>query len=249
MFPGHRSSGPNARLAAILLLPLLAVGCPPKKPIGVPDGGEADLNPPSVRLQVAAIDPDASSANRALEAEVFGSGFEEGARVSFNGAPATSVLFGDENSLRVGIPAMPVGTYDVEVTNPDGTRATLRKGLTLTEGAPGTAGCASITVRFDFDSSVLAPTARQELDLLGPCVRQGNASVRIEGHTDDQGTTDYNIALGQRRADAVQRYLASLGVPPARLRTVSYGEERPVDRSGSSSAHAANRRAEILVRE
>jgi outer membrane protein OmpA-like peptidoglycan-associated protein len=248
MFPGHRSCRPSVRLASILLLPLLAVGCPPKKPLDDTDGG-GDLNPPTVRLQVAAIDPDLSPADRALDAEVFGSGFEEGARVTFNGAAATNVRFGDENSLRVSVPAMPMGSYDVVVTNPDGTKATLRKGLTLTEGAPSTAGCASTTVRFDFDSSVLAAGTRSELDVLAPCLRQGSATVRIEGHADEQGTTDYNIALGQRRADAVQRYLVGLGVSPARLRTVSYGEERPVDRSGGASADAANRRAEILVRE
>lgn len=248
MFPGHRTFTLNARLASILLLPFLVVGCPPKKPLDETDRGEV-LNTPAVRLQVAAIDPDLSPANRALDAEVFGSGFEEGARVTLSGAPATSVRFGDENSLRVSIPAMPVGSYDVVVTNPDGTKATLRKGLVLTEGAPTTSGCASATLRFDFDSSVLAPNARQELDVLAPCLRQGNATVRIEGHADEQGTTDYNIALGQRRADAVQRYLVGLGVSPARMRTVSYGEERPADRSGTASANATNRRAEILVRE
>ncbi len=243
MFPGR-----SALLASILLLPLVVAGCK-KKPIEDAGGGGEDLNPPAVRLQVAAIDPAFSQADRTLSAEVFGSGFEKGARVTFNGASATNVRFVDENSLRVDIPAMPVGSYDVLVANPDGTKATLRKGLTLTEGAPGTAGCASATVRFDFDSSVLAVDTRKDLDLLAPCLREGTASVRIEGHCDERGTTDYNIALGQRRADAVQRYLVGLGVSPARLRTVSYGEERPVDRSGTDAAHAVNRRAEILVRE
>ncbi|MDP2312823.1 MAG: OmpA family protein [Pseudomonadota bacterium] len=231
----------------ILLLPLALVGCKKKLP---DDGGGGEvLNPPSVRLQVAAIDPGQAPADRTLDAEIFGSGFEDGARVAFNGAAASSVRYVDENSLRVGVPAMPIGSYDVVVTNPDGTKATLRKGLTLTEGAPSTAGCASTTVRFELDSAVLDPGTRRELDLLAPCLREGTATVRIEGHCDQSGTTDYNIALGQRRAEAVQRYLVGLSVSPARLRTVSYGEERPVDRSGTSSADAANRRAEILVRE
>ena len=237
----------GALYASILLVPLLAVGCKKKPPKEI--GGTTEVNPPSVRLQVAAIDPGQAPADRALDAEVFGSGFESGAKVSFNSAPANSVRFVDENSLRVSVPAMPMGSYDVVVTNPDGTKATLRRGLVLTEAAPATAGCASITVQFDFDSSVLAAGTRQELDRLAQCLLKSNASVRVEGHCDERGTTDYNIALGQRRADAVQRYLVGLNVPPARIRTVSYGEERPIDTSGTDTAHARNRRAEILVRE
>jgi peptidoglycan-associated lipoprotein len=242
------SVGRSALLASLLLLPLVFGGCVPKKPLDDTDT-PTDMNPPSVRLQVAAIDPAQAPADRALDAEIFGSGFESGAKVSFSGAAATTVRFVDENSLRVGVPAMPIGSYDVIVTNPDGTKATLRKGLTLTEGAASTAGCASVTLAFDLDSSVLASSTRAELDRLAPCLREGTATVRIEGHCDERGTTEYNIALGQRRADAVQRYLVGLGVTPARLRTVSYGEERLIDRSGTESAHARNRRVEILVRE
>jgi len=242
------SVGRSALLAPLLLLPLFFGSCVPKKPLDDTDA-TTDLNPPSVRLQVAAIDPGQSPSDRTFDAEVFGSGFEEGARVAFSGASATSVRFVDENALRVGVPAMPIGSYDVIVTNPDGTKATLRKGLTLTEAVSLNAGCSSVTLAFDLDSSVLAASTRAELDRLAPCLREGSATVRIEGHCDERGTTEYNIALGQRRADAVQRYLVGLGVTPARLRTVSYGEERLIDRSGSESAHARNRRVEILVRE
>ncbi|MFN7145234.1 MAG: OmpA family protein [Myxococcota bacterium] len=238
--------GRSLVLASIFVLPLIA-GCKKKVPPDVGPG--TDLPTPETTLQVAAIDPAFAPADRTLDAEVFGSDFENGARVSFNGAAATSVRYVDENALRVSIPAMPVGSYDVTVTNPDGTKATLRKGLTLTEGAPATGACNSKTVHFELDSTVLSPETRRELDTLAACLRDANATVRIEGHCDERGTTEYNIALGQRRADAVQRYLVGQGVTPARLRTASYGEERPVDRSGSDAAHAANRRAEIIVRE
>ncbi len=238
--------GRSLVLASIFVLPL-AAGC--KKKVPPEDGGGVDLPPPTVKLQVAAIDPPFAPADRTLDAEIFGSAFEAGARVTFNGAAATNVRFVDENALRVSVPAMPVGSYDVTVTNPDGTKATLRKGLTLTEATPPEMGCGSATVHFDFDSTVLAVDTRRDLDVLANCLRNGDASVRIEGHCDERGTTEYNIALGQRRADAVHRYLVGQGVSPARLRTVSYGEERPVDRSGTETAHAANRRAEILVRE
>lgn len=239
--------GRGLLFASIVLLPLLAGGC--KKTVPLYDGDGTDLPPPSVTLQVAAIDPAFAPADRTLEAEVFGSGFERGARVTLSGAAATNVRFNDENSLRISVPAMPVGSYDVTVTNPDGTKATLRKGLTLTEAGPADSQCGSATVRFDFDSTVLSVETRRELDVLASCLRNVNASVRVEGHCDERGTTEYNIALGQRRADAVQRYLVSQGISPTRLRTVSFGEERSVDASGSEAAHAKNRRAEILVRE
>ncbi len=235
-----------AFLASILLLPLLG-GCKKKAPPDVEE--RSDLAPPSVALQVAGIDPGFAPAGQPLSAEIFGSAFERGAQVSFSGAPAESVQFIDANALRVTAPAMPEGRYDVTVTNPDGTQATLRKGLTLIAASPASAGCRSATIPFEFDSTVLAPEARRVMDALAVCLRDTKASARIEGHCDESGTTDYNLALGQRRADAVSRYLVGLGVSPAKLRTLSFGEERPVDRSGSSAAATANRRAEIQVRE
>lgn len=234
------------RTLLIAGLLLLGAGC--KKKV-VDTDTDSDLTPPTVRLQVAAIDPAFGTAEKELSAEVFGSGFEKGARVSFSSAPAEGVRFVDENSLRVEVPALPPGAYDVVVTNPDGTKATLRKGLTLTSGGPATTGCPSATVHFDFDSTVLSASTRKELDTVAGCLRGNTASIRVEGHCDERGTTDYNIALGQRRADAVQRYLVGQGVSPNRIRTVSYGEERPVDRSGTDSAHAQNRRAELIIRE
>jgi peptidoglycan-associated lipoprotein len=197
---------------------------------------------------VAGVDPAFAPAERQLDVEVFGSDFASGARVTFSGTAADSVRFVDENSLRVGVPAMPIGSYDVTVINPDGGTATLRKGLTLTAPSSDT-GCASTTIRFDFDSTVLAMETRKSLDALAACLRNNTATVRIEGHCDERGTTEYNIALGQRRADAVERYMVGLGVAPGRLRSVSYGEERPIDRSGTPEAFAANRRAELIVRE
>jgi peptidoglycan-associated lipoprotein len=240
--------GRSLVFASIVLLPLLAAGCKKKIPDDTPDGS-VDLPPPSATLQVAAVDPAFAPADRTIDAEIFGSGFESGARVSFSGAAATSVRFVDENALRVTVPAMAVGSYDVTVTNPDGTKSTLRKGLTLTEPGTATAACGPATVAFDFDSTVLSVSTRRDLDTLASCLRDVQSSARIEGHCDDRGTTEYNIALGQRRADAVHRYLVSQGVAPGRLRTVSYGEERPADSGGSDAAHAKNRRAEISVRE
>ena len=69
----------------------------------------------------------------------------------------------------------------------------------------------------------------------------------VEGHADEQGTREYNLALGARRANAVQEYLVSRGVSPARVRTVSYGKERPIEICSDESCYAQNRRAVTVV--
>ena len=95
-----------------------------------------------------------------------------------------------------------------------------------------------------------------ELDSPGRQVASANAEmlkrypswvVTIEGHCDDRGTSEYNLALGERRAVAVQAYLESLGVPAGQLRTVSYGEEFPFDSSATEEAWAQNRRAHFVI--
>lgn len=106
------------------------------------------------------------------------------------------------------------------------------------------------TVRFDFNVSDLRPDAREVLDTLAKCMAQ-NAGwrVTVEGHADERGTTDYNLQLGDRRAGSVKDYLSRLGVDKARIRTISYGEEKPLDTSGTEEAWARNRRGELVVQE
>ncbi|NJM50877.1 MAG: peptidoglycan-associated lipoprotein Pal [Sphingomonadales bacterium] len=77
--------------------------------------------------------------------------------------------------------------------------------------------------------------------------RYPQAQVTIEGHADERGTRDYNLALGERRANAAKNYLASLGVNPARIRTVSYGKERPEALGSNEQAWAQNRRAVSVI--
>jgi peptidoglycan-associated lipoprotein len=103
-------------------------------------------------------------------------------------------------------------------------------------------------VFFGYDSSTLDDTARQTLDRQAAWLQQFPAvAVSIEGHTDERGTRDYNLALGERRAAAVRDYLVALGVLSERLQTISYGEERPVDPGHDESAYALNRRAVSTV--
>jgi len=104
------------------------------------------------------------------------------------------------------------------------------------------------TVYFDFDKADLTPKARADLEYNAQKLNE-HKSVRvlIEGHCDERGTIEYNLALGERRALAVRNYLINLGVDANRLATISYGEEKPVDNRHNEEAWAKNRRAEFNV--
>jgi peptidoglycan-associated lipoprotein len=103
-------------------------------------------------------------------------------------------------------------------------------------------------VQFDYDQSDIRSDARAALDAKIP-ILQANSSVtiRIAGHTDERGSDEYNLALGQRRAAAAKRYLVERGIADARIETISYGEERPVAQGSEEGAWAQNRRAEFEI--
>lgn len=104
------------------------------------------------------------------------------------------------------------------------------------------------TVYFGYDSSEIDDAARAALQSNADWLKK-NAKfvVEIGGHCDERGTIEYNITLGNRRADSVRQYLAGLGVNPAQLTVVSYGEEKPVDPGHGEDAWSRNRRAEFVV--
>jgi peptidoglycan-associated lipoprotein len=103
-------------------------------------------------------------------------------------------------------------------------------------------------VLFDYDSSVLNPVATQILDRQAAWLKQyPDVIVTVEGHADERGTREYNLALGDRRASAVKNYLVALQVSDDRILTISYGEERPDDPSHDEGAWAQNRRAVTVV--
>lgn len=104
------------------------------------------------------------------------------------------------------------------------------------------------TVYFTFDSYALDSAAQSTLDQQAAILLRNTAvSVVIEGHCDDRGTREYNLALGERRATAVKDYLVAYGVTPGRIRVISYGKERPVAFGDSDAAQAKNRRAVTVV--
>ena len=103
-------------------------------------------------------------------------------------------------------------------------------------------------INFDYDKSDIRDDARAALDAKVPVLMANSAvRIRIAGHTDERGSTEYNLALGQRRATAAKAYLTSHGVPDDRIETVSFGEERPVAQGTDESAYAQNRRDEFEI--
>lgn len=104
------------------------------------------------------------------------------------------------------------------------------------------------TIYFPLDSNSLSEPARSTLarnaDVL---IKQSSAKIRIEGNCDERGSAEYNLALGERRANAAQQYLVTLGVKPDRLVTISYGKEKPAAQGSDEDAWAKNRRDEFVV--
>ena len=106
----------------------------------------------------------------------------------------------------------------------------------------------SADVYFDYDESTLTDDTRDKLSRNADLLKgQPQFQLMIEGHADERGTNEYNLALGERRANAVKDYLSSLGVAPTRLGTISYGEERPVCTESVESCWSQNRRAHMVV--
>lgn len=102
------------------------------------------------------------------------------------------------------------------------------------------------TFYFDFDQSELKPETREALVYHANRLKDNpNMRVRLEGHTDERGTREYNLALGERRAQSVERYMQVQGVSSRQLETISYGEEMPVASGSSESAYSRNRRVEL----
>src|SRR5438105_2999 len=118
---------------------------------------------------------------------------------------------------------------------------------TVTEYTQGTVIVAT-SVYFGFDSSELSAQARDTLQAFFDLAQQRpDQNLRIEGNCDERGTREYNLALGQRRADAAKTYLLNLGLEPSRITTISYGEERPRAPGHDKAAWRQNRRDDLMA--
>lgn len=123
----------------------------------------------------------------------------------------------------------------------DGSLDALQKGVSATGGPLRDIG-------FNFDSAALSEEARTTLRSNADWLRANAAArIQIEGHCDERGAADYNMALGAKRAQAAMDYLASLGITANRMSTISYGEEIPVCKDKTESCWAQNRRARFVV--
>ena len=118
--------------------------------------------------------------------------------------------------------------------------------LNATQGtAQGPVGVARI-IYFDFDSYTVKPEFQSVLDAHARFLKSHTATrVTLEGNTDERGGREYNLALGQKRADAVRRALGLLGVPESQMEAVSFGKEKPAVQGSSEDAYAKNRRVEL----
>ena len=104
------------------------------------------------------------------------------------------------------------------------------------------------TVYFDFDKSNIRSDQRSAMNRNAEILsKYKTVRIQIEGHCDERGTNEYNLALGQRRADAAKQYLVEYGISSSRISTVSYGEERPVDRGHNETSWSKNRRCAFVI--
>jgi peptidoglycan-associated lipoprotein len=127
-----------------------------------------------------------------------------------------------------------------------------QQGMEFGAASPGSQEDLAVNVGdrvfFGYDSYTLTPEAISQLELQAQWLRQyPSVNVIIEGHADERGTREYNLALGDRRANAAKNYLVSLGISPSRIDTISYGKERPEMLGSNAESWAKNRRAVTVV--
>ncbi len=130
------------------------------------------------------------------------------------------------------------------------TPAPAEQPATPPEAPPAAPSTAEVTapVYFAFDDYSLDSASQGQLNTLNEYLKaNGKAVVQIEGHTDERGSVEYNLALGQRRAQSAKNYLVQLGTDAGRLPTISYGEERPAVEGSDEAAWAKNRRDEFVL--
>ena len=124
-------------------------------------------------------------------------------------------------------------------------------GLNMGQSAQDAAGPVGVSrlVYFDYDSYVIKPEFQTLIEAHARFIKSSaNRKVMVEGHTDERGGREYNLALGQKRAEAVRRSLGLLGVSDSQVEAVSFGKEKPAAQGSSEDVHAQNRRAELSYR-
>jgi len=121
-----------------------------------------------------------------------------------------------------------------------GSSAASKSGNTAQQGIP-------TIVYFGFDSYALNKDSQNALKAISKTL-ESKPAIEIEGHCDERGSSEYNLALGEKRSKSARNYLVSLGYPAAKISTVSFGKERPVDKNSNEAAWAKNRRDEFKIK-
>ncbi len=223
------------------------VGCPKPQPPPQPTDDRPTVEPPKVGI--AAVSPDSTQEGLAVTVTVRGHGFEEGSEVYLGSRRARGVDVFDDGELSFRASEdLRADVYDVRVVTPEGDQAVSPDGFQVKARRNELGDCTLQTVYFEFNEATLTSSTRQVLSDNARCIEAGNLRrIRLEGHADERGSTDYNLSLGQRRAEAVRAYMENLGVSADDLVPVSYGEERPAERGFGESAWSKNRRVEFVA--
>lgn len=158
-------------------------------------------------------------------------------------AAALITTAGCTTKRKEALPPGPVGT-----TAPGYQDANTGDGIIPGTAADFLRSIASDTIRFALDEYDIDSQARATLDSQAAWLaKYPDVPVTIEGHCDERGTREYNLALGDRRANATKNYLAAKGISPTRITTISYGKERPIALGSDEGSWAQNRRAVTIV--
>ncbi len=225
---------------------LVMVGCP--KPVPPPiDDTPVDTGPhydgpePIVR----GIQPGRAAEGELVDLTIEGEYFRQGVVVYVGRSRAGNISLLDGETIRCTAPtSLSPGVYDIRVVNTDTSEDQLSRAFEVERAFD----CSLQRVHFEYDRSELTSSSQKALEANAECIQQkGFRSVVVEGHADERGSTEYNMALGQRRADSVKKYLINLGVSGGVLRTISYGEEKPYQDGAGEVVWSKNRRAELIA--
>ena len=157
-------------------------------------------------------------------------------------------------TLGLGILVLALGCQSTTGGAPESRGGSIAEDPDSDPGLPGRSGLTRgsdevqlATIYFTFDDASLLGDAKRALKNNAKQLKKSGSRIEIQGHCDERGTEEYNLALGQRRAEAARRYLVDLGVSSARIETNSFGESMPAVRGHDESAWKKNRRGEFIV--
>ena len=248
MIPPYRPYFRTLLISACALM-LVVAGCGPKKQKAQPS---TYTPPPAAVKPTVSLSADKTSINPG-----------ESAKLSWTSTDANNVSIAPEVGAVTaqGTTTVTPGTsttYTITASGPGGNAdATVRIAVAtappVTTEAPKSSSVDELFLQevgdayFEYDSAELRPDARQAIQKDAAFFKQyPTMRITIEGHCDERGSTEYNLALGQRRANAVMQYLVSLGIPESRLNATSWGKEKPFCMEATEACYAKNRRGHFV---